>query len=257
MNRKRFPKFAPLSLQEEITRITDYQNKNESLSRKHHKFLQLKLNTYQKLCTHPNMETVWRRLLKREPIRKNHYTFTRELTLRKNHVLDYAEKIYSILIPTPLSKLPVEKRRKKIVELLEKTNDLADELEKYDIGNTILFLIDPKMEKIPQIFGIDNFTHCPDPRKTYLDFFDFPVSISDVLRTCASFNLPLLAMIDFPISQPNRKNADAILFVRKLAAFHQLQYGKSLYEITALVSDVFYPDFHCTEKKVKNLLVNH
>lgn len=265
MATSKFPTFAPTSLIEKHNRLLNHLKSNDQLMGTAKEDIQREVAVINKLCTHPNMETVWRRIKKRK-LKKYSYSFTLVLSeksrnwSRRNHLetdicSSYASAIYKYLKRDKFSYLPVSERFKKGQQLIDSMNLLANDLERFDIGKSVFKYLDCGSL-------LRSFNRIEDTERDNLydnllaKVLSLPHSrsISDILRDCSKDLESEKPYENIPISHVNSVSADAVYFVRKLCKWNMEHFGFALYDITAITADVFYPDLNFDEKKVMNTL---
>lgn len=83
------------------------------------------------------------------------------------------------------------------------------------------------------------------------------ITLSSLLNTCAENLENSRDHKKSVIFQPSRDGVEYLNLVRRITDWNKAIYGTPLYEITALVSDIFFPELNITEKKVMNALKKH
>jgi hypothetical protein len=199
------------------------------------------LAVFEKLCVHPNMETVWGRLSKRKVVLEDDW-------VTKNHLW-----LYVSFIPTALKRgawdyLSPSERTAKIQDINSDLRKLSRNLKKFSIFENVLELFSDE--------ELLNIMHLNEDLHVNPDFFKnaYPLPLHQIIERCVSVLEEYKPFPGITLQQPNRVNADFIYFVRTFANWNFNIYGTPLHEINALVTDIFYPNQQVNEKKIQNIL---
>jgi hypothetical protein len=256
MNISKLPEFAPASVKEELIKLLNITISDELKTEKREQFFELRKKTLYSLCTHPNMESVWRRIKKRkvkQPTFYDDFEAGKPPHLRRMDICrSYASAVFKSLQRNEFSYLAGKERLEKGKQLVNSLNQLANDLDKFDIGGNILDYLE--LDDLRKLFNITQKPQGDDTRKFIVNYVAYNQSLSDVLRRCSkklNYEKPYSKI---SISHVNSVSADAVYFVRELAKWNIKTFGFPLHDIIAMTADIFFPDLNYDEKKVMNTL---
>jgi hypothetical protein len=255
MNISKLPEFAPASVKEELIELLNITIPDELKTEKREQFLEFRKKTLYSLCTHPNMESVWRRIKKRK-IKKTPFISDFRRGKPAHLFVDicrsYASAVFKSLQRNKFSYLAGKERLEKGKQLVNSLNQLANDLDKFDIGGNILDYLE--FDDLRKLLNITNKPQGDDRIEFIINYGTYNQSLPDVLRRCSKKLNYQKPYSKISISHVNSVSADAVYFVRELAKWNIKTFGFPLHDIIAMTADIFFPDLNYDEKKVMNTL---
>ena len=198
-------------------------------------------NTGIVLITHPDMETVWRRINKR--IYKEHCTYYGFFFKFTNYISDI---LTALTGGGYWQKLPPSQRNSEYEELVFSLKKIANTLSKIDYHEPALGLMDDRKYPELQFKLFDEWSDFT--RKDSVFFYKIPDLLSryaDLLHTEQRHKNVL-------IDRPNGNDACVSYFARSLYGSHKRTFDSPLYDIISVIAGIFYPDHDTSYNKIRS-----
>jgi len=223
--------------------------------------LEKKTKVLHELIYHENMDTVWRRLWKREKKRD---------VDAHTHVTQYGVALVANAIMeglhggSPWEPLTPKVRETEGDALVKEIRNLSRKLAKYCVNERALGLLTEGEEvEIVRWGGL-----MIGATKEQVDYFEKRKCQIAMPLGAININLSMAAMLkrcanqfeaDEPhkkahLRQPGHEGSKLILFVRTLGKYIKNRYGLYLYETIANIASIFFPDDDIDEDKVRFIL---